>query len=558
MADAAEQYELTGEEPVTLSKGEEQDLLDLVEEKQQTREGRNIRASEVPSILLPYQARWHADNAVVRLADKSRRIGWSWGALAAEGAMEAALPKGHPKGMNQYYMGYNQAMAAENIGDVAFFAQAFGSVVSDISVRRHREHIAVKDDEGQIIRNERRDITTYKVTFASGHIYEALSSNPHNWRGRQGHARIDEAAFHENLAQVVKAALAFRLWGGRISIVSTQNGEENQFNLWVKEVRAGKLNWSHHHVDFDQALAEGFFKRICLVTGKTWSPEAERDFRQAAFDDYPDQADANEELLCIPKAGSGVYFSRILLEQCQEEGIPIVRWTQPAEWVLDQKRLADTDQWIQDNLKPLIDSLPAGQRTVYGQDFGRDGDLSVIWILQNDSPRHWRTAFILELRKLPFDVQEKIRDYLLDELPLLHHAKFDARGNGQSHAEGAIQKLGPQRVECVMLTATWYAVAFPKYKSAYEDRSITIPVSEDIIADHRLAELYKGNPRMSERRVKGSDGQFRHGDSTVAGLMAWMAAIEEGEPAYGVDIEPDMNVYQPDSARARMRMGMFR
>lgn len=558
MAEPAETLEFAGEEPLSLSKGEEQDLLDLVEEQQQTREGRGITAANVPTILLPYQARWHADESVVRLAEKSRRIGWSWGALAAEGAMEAALPKGHRFGMNQYYMGYNQAMAAENIGDVVFFAQAYGSVVSDISVRRHRAHLAVKDAGGVVIRNERRDITTYKVSFASGHVYEALSSNPHNWRGRQGHARIDEAAFHDNLAQVVKAALAFRLWGGRISIVSTHNGEENQFNLWVKEIKAGKLNWSLHHVDFDQALAEGFYQRICLVTGQTWSPEAEREFRQAAFDDYPDQADANEELLCIPKAGSGVYFSRILLEQCQEAGIPIVRWTQPAEWVLDQKRLDDTDRWIRDTLKPLIDNLPTDQRTVYGQDFGRDGDLSVIWILQNDAPRHWRTAFLLELRKLPFDVQAQIRDHLLEELPLLHHAKFDARGNGQSHAEGAIQLLGPQKVECVMLTASWYAVAFPKYKSAYEDKSITIPKSEDIIADHRLAELYKGSPRMSDRRVKGSDGKFRHGDSTVAGLMAWMAALEEGEPAFGVDLEPDMTVYQPDSAKGRMRVGVFR
>lgn len=548
------------EEPIEISAGERKDLLDLVEEQQQRRMGRLIPAAKVPKILLPYQARWHADDSTVRFGEKSRRIGWSWGALAAEGALEAALPQGHPKGMDQFYMGYNMAMAAENIGDVRFFAQAYGFAISEIDVRRHTERVIQTDAEGTVIRNEKRDITTYKIQFASGHVYEALSSNPHNWRGRQGHARIDEAAFHNNLQEVVKAALAFRLWGGRIDIVSTHNGEDNQFNLWAREIQAGKLTWSRHRVDFDQALAEGFYKRICLIKGMEWSKAAEARFRDEAFADYPDQEDANEELLCIPKRGSGVYFSRLLLEQCMVDGIPTVRWAQPEEWVTDPQRIAETMRWIAHNLKPILDGLPTDQRSVYGQDFGRDGDLSVIWVLQNDGPGHWTQRFAVELRKIPFDVQAQIRDYILDHLPLLHGAWFDARGNGQSHAEGAQQRFGVARVECVKATPEWYSTYFPKYRAAYEDRSITIGRSEDVIADHRLAELVKGRPRMGDGRVKGSDGKFRHGDSTVAGLLAWSAAISTGEPAFGVtveDRETDAGLYVPEHARGRRRVAMF-
>lgn len=544
------------EEPVEISQGERKELLDLVEEKQQSRAGQFLSANQVPKILLPYQARWHADKSVVRLAEKSRRIGWSWGALAAEGALEAARPKG--KGMDQFYMGYNMAMAAENIGDVTFFAQAYGFAVSEIDVRRHREHVIVTDDKGQVIRNEKQDITTYKVQFASGHVYEALSSNPHNWRGRQGHARIDEAAFHKNLQEVVKAALAFRLWGGRIDIVSTHNGEDNQFNLWVRDIKAGKLNWSLHHVDFDQALADGFYKRICLITGKDWSKKAEMQFREDAFADYPDQADANEELLCIPKRGSGVYFSRILLEQCMEEGIPTVHWNKPDEWVLDQNRLVEAKKWCEENLKPILDNLPTDQRSVYGQDFARSADLSVTWILQEDAPRHWQQRLNLELRNIPFDVQVLIRDYILDRLPLLHGVGFDARGNGEAHAESAMQKYG-LRVLLIKATTEWYATYFPRYHQAYEDQSITITKSEDVIADHRLVELHKGRPRFSDGRIKGSDGKYRHGDSASAGLIAWAVVLEEGEPAYGETIEEKDTdkLYQPESAQGRRRVSMF-
>ncbi|MEW8494251.1 MAG: terminase family protein [Candidatus Thiodiazotropha taylori] len=544
------------EESIDISAGERQDLLDLVEEKQESRSGKLLTAETTPKILLPYQARWHEDKSVVRLAEKSRRIGWSWGALAAEGALEAARPKG--KGMDQFYMGYNMAMAAENIGDVVFFAQAYGFAVSEIDVRRPRAHVIVKNDRGQVISNEKQDITTYKVQFASGHVYEALSSNPHNWRGRQGHARIDEAAFHKNLQEVVKAALAFRLWGGRIDIVSTHNGEDNQFNLWVRDIKAKKLNWSLHHVDFDQALADGFYKRICLVTGKTWSRKAEQKFRDDAFADYPDSSDANEELLCIPKRGSGVYFSRILLEQCMEEGIPTVYWYKSDEWVLDQDRLAEAEKWCEENLKPILDSLPTDQRTVYGQDFARSSDLSPTWILQEDAPNHWRQRLNLELRNIPFDVQAYIRDYILDSLPLLHGAGFDARGNGEAHAEQAQQKYG-LRVLLVKATAEWYATYFPRYHQAYEDQSITIAKNEDIIADHRLVELHKGRPRFGDGRIKGSDGKPRHGDTASAGLIAWAVVLQEGQPSYGESVEDKDTdaLYKPESARGRQRVSMF-
>ena len=99
-----------------------------------------------------------------------------------------------------------------------------------------------------------------------------------------------------------------------------------------------------------------------------------------------------------------------------------------------------------------------------------------------------------------------------------------------------MQKYGASKVECVMASPKWYGEWFPKYKRAYEDQSITVPESEDIIADHRLVVLNKGVPGMSDKRVKGSDGKYRHGDSAVAGVLAWAAARTEGEPAFGASV----------------------
>lgn len=523
--------EIVTAEAVTVSSAplegaELQNALDLVEEIQEDRASRKLKPAEVPHVLLPYQARWHADRSPVRIALKSRRIGFSWGALAAESVIEAAAAK-EAGGMDQFYMGYNQAMAAEFIGDCAFFAKAFDQAVSAISVSR--DVVMVED--------ERRDILRYKIRFASGHRVEALSSNPYNWRGKQGHARIDEAAFHENLREVVKGALAFRMWGGRVDIVSTHNTENNPFFEYLRDVQAKVLPWSPHTITFDDALREGFYRRVCLVRGNGWSQDAEADYRRSIRADYPDAEDAAEELDCIPKRGSGAYFTRMIIEQCWDAEIPILYHARPAEFVLDPLRERKTQEWIDEVLKPVIDAMPKDKRTAFGQDFGRSGDLSDIWVLQEESD-HWRTAFLLELRNIPFDVQKQIMLFVLQNLPLLQNAKFDSRGNGQSHAEAALQALGPSFVECVMLSAGWYAEWFPKYRSAYEGRSIRVPKSEDIVQDHRLIVLRDGKPVVSAAKVKGSDGKDRHGDSAVAGLLAWAAATGESlQPSAGATIQ---------------------
>jgi phage FluMu gp28-like protein len=511
---------------VSLTSQEKQAALELVEEMQAARATRNLRPEEGPKVLLPYQSRWHSDASPVRLCEKGRRIGFSWGALAAEAALAAASQE-RAGGMDQFYMGYNMAMAAEFIGDCAFFARAYKLACSAIDV-------GITTD---IIDDERRDIVTYKIRFASGFKIEALSSAPHNWRSRQGHARIDEAAFHQDLAEVVKGALAFRMWGGRIDIVSTHNGEDNQFMAYIKEIMAGKLPWSLHKVTFSDALREGFYRRVCLVKGLPWGQDTEEAYRESIYADYPTPEDSAEELDCVPKRGSGAYFSRMLMESCMEDGISTVLFKKPAEFVLDSNRLQVTLGWFNDHVKPLVDNMPTGQRTAYGQDFGRTADMSVIWIMQEERPGKWRMAFAVEMRRIPHDCQELITDLILDDVPLFHHATFDATGNGQSHAERAMQKHGgPAYITCVQLTAKYYAEWFPKYRRAYEDKSLTVARSEDTIADHRVVVLQKGQPTMSAVRVKGTDGEMRHGDSAIAGLLCFVAASTDGVPPAGVSV----------------------
>ena len=127
-------------------------------------------------VLLPYQVRWIADDAAVKVAEKSRRVGITW----AE-AVDAALSSASAAGMDTWYLGYNRDMAREFVETAAAWARQFNKAAQAI--------------EEVVLDDERRDLLAYRIRFASGHKIVALSSRPSNLRGKQGRAVIDEAAF---------------------------------------------------------------------------------------------------------------------------------------------------------------------------------------------------------------------------------------------------------------------------------------------------------------------------------------------------------------------------
>lgn len=494
-----------------------------------------------PPVLLPYQRAWVADKSPVALWEKSRRIGASW--CDAADSVETAAAAG---GQDALYIGYSEDMTREYIDDCAMWARAF--------------QIAAGAMQETVYADE-RDIKAFRIDFASGHKILALSSRPRSIRGKQGKVTIDEAAFHEDLDGLLKAALAMLIWGGRVRVLSSHNGEDNPFNLLVKDVRAGRAPYALHRTTFGEAVAAGLYDRVMLVQGAIaksrgvrFEPPSREAWVAAIYAQYGERA--GEELDCIPKFGTGAYLPRSIVERAMVDGIPILKLKMPAEAVLDDTRLAQVQAWIDEHLESAIAALPPG-RTVLGADFGRSGNLSVNLVLVDLGAGRWRTGLVAELRNVPFDCQALVRDWLLEHLPLFHHAKFDARGNGEAHAEAALQKLGPARVECVKATPAWYASAWPKYRAALEDRSIELPRSEPIIADHRRVVLRNGYPTVDDGEDRDTDGLMRHGDAAVAALLAWMATYQEGEPPAGAQVAPPAQPPVPEAARGRRPVTMW-
>ena len=500
--------------------------------------------AKTPHVLLTYQQAWCADDSDVAVWEKSRRIGASWCDAA-----DAVLVAGRADDpMDALYIGYSEDMTREYIEDCAMWARNFNIAAGEAGE-------CLFEEVGE--RGENNAIKARRIDFASGRKILALSSRPRSIRGKQGKVTIDEAAFHDDLPGLIKAAMAMLIWGGRVRILSTHNGEDNAFNLLLKDIRAGKLPYKVHATTLTQALDAGLYGRVALVMGERLKEKTRTEWEAKIRAQYGENA--AEELDCIPRMGSGVYIPRTIVERCQRDGCTVLVLAKPIEWMLNDRRLEEADVWIADVLKPAIDALP-NVRSVLGRDFGRSGDLSVESVMQELDKGRWRAALTIELRRIPFDVQERINLYLLEHLPLFSHAKYDARGNGQQLAEVALQKYGPARIECVMATATWYAANFPPYKAALEDQSVELPRGEDEIADHRRVILKNGYPTMDAGKDKGSDGEQRHGDRAVARVLAWAATRAEGQPPAGESVDPWQEALLPDAFinRRRLTMGLRR
>jgi len=378
-----------------------------------------------------------------------------------------------------------------------------------------------EDDE------EKKGILAFRIRFDSGFKIVALSSRPANLRGKQGKIVIDEAAFHDDLPGLIKAAIAMLMWGGRVVIISTHNGDDNPFNDLISEIRAGKKPYSLHRTTLDDGLKEGLYRRICLRLKNDWSQEDEVKWRQDLIDFYGE--DAEEELFCIPSRGTGVYISRALVEACMERDIPVLRWACKTEFAEQPEliRMAEAEAWCDENLEPLLKALQPNIPTYFGEDFGRTGDLTVIIPFQELLNLVCRAPFVIELRNVPFRQQEQVLFYLCDRLPRFSGGALDARGNGQYLAEVAMQKYGSYRILQVMLTNEWYRDNMPRYKAAFEDQTIALPRDGDILDDHRAVRMEKGIAKVPDTlRSKGRDGGQRHGDSAIAGALGLYAVNE--------------------------------
>ena len=470
-------------------------------------------------ILMDHQAKWLEDESDLKIAEKGRRTGITF-AEALDNTLTAASARS-AGGDNVFYIGDTKDKGREFIGYVAHFAKIVAGELHEV------EEFIFKDEQAD---GSTRDISAFRIQFASGFRVEALSSNPANIRGLQGVVVIDEAAYHRDVRAVIDAVNALLIWGGKVRVISTHNGVLNPFNELIREANAGKVPFKVHHMPFSLAVENGLYKRVCLIKQREWSQKAQDDWEALIRGSYGvRKAAMRQELDAIPAEAEGAALTRVQIENCMADLDVFRRWTCDDDFknAPEHVRKADALDWCKVQLKPLLAKLDPTKRHVMGEDFARSGDATdiVIYEIGNDLVR--RAKLVVELRNVPFDQQREILFYVCDRLPRFSKGAMDKTGNGAYLAEKAAQRYGEKIIE-VSFSQEWYRQEMPPYVAAFGDSSILLPRHDDILQDHQSLQFVDGLIRVPrDFRFKGSDGFDRHGDSAVACALAWFASRQE-------------------------------
>ena len=102
---------------------------------------------------------------------------------------------------------------------------------------------AVAKDMGEVALDEDKGVKVL-AEFANGRRIHALSSNPRALRGRGGKLVVDEYAHHDQSDELWRAAQAVATWGHSIRVLSTHNGKGCRFYRMVQDAKQGDFTHS--------------------------------------------------------------------------------------------------------------------------------------------------------------------------------------------------------------------------------------------------------------------------------------------------------------------------
>lgn len=446
------------------------------------------RAKNIPAkdtFMLPYQERWIRDESLMKLMEKGRRIGISYGS-AYEDVRRHSLASNR---LQSWISSRDELTARQYVRDCMAFAKILHAAASDIGER------ILTDDKGG-------SHTVHVIDFANGQPLHSLSSNPDAFAGRGGYVKLDEFALRKDPGMVYAIAGPTIDWGGKLGIISTHRGSRNFFNTLIREIKekGNPKRFSHHRVTLQDALDQGFLWKL---QSKLADGDPRLDMDEAEYFTYQrsrarDEETFQQEYMCVPADDDSAFIEYGLIDGCTyAEG---EAW----EWTIEQAQAA---------ANPLY----------FGTDVGRVRDLTSFVLLEKVGGCYFVRKRI-DLQGVAFSTQESV---LWPWFAACRRGCIDKTGLGMQFAERAAQRFGKYKIEGVSFTgAVKEDLAYP-VRSAFEDRAIRIPFGDDpLIADIR--KVRKEQTASGNVRFVADGDADGHADRFWALALAIHAGKERG------------------------------
>ena len=508
---------------------------------------------ELSSTFLPYQVRWILDDRPVAVAEKSRRIGWTF--ASAYRAVERRLRVG----TNLYYTATDLSAAREFVEECCRWAARFKEQVED-------EGEQPIDDAG---------MSAFVVRFRNGARVVAGSSNPKFFRGKGGDADADEFAFHERPRELYKAMQpAALMWGHQLRAWSSHNGAGSFFDQLVRTAREpgagdggaggdahadvrgvspatrqavagvdgavdalpGTTTIGNATADGDERDARGHLDpdavpmtnqrigayRVTLLDAVNQglvekirnlpTPDlgARREFVEEIRASCPDEAAFAEEYLCEPSTEGSALLGYAAISACEAANL----------------QLADVDALAAEG--PTVtgggDGRAASGPLYAGFDVGRRQDRSVLWVVERVGDVLW-TRCVRVMGDAPFAAQEQLIDRLMQGRRVKRLC-VDSTGIGLMLAERLRHRHG-HRVEPIHFTAPVKAELAMPLVRLFQGRLVRVPADPAVREDlHKVRRTVTAAHHVRLDAPRDADG---HADRFWALALACHAA--EQSPA---------------------------
>ena len=246
--------------------------------------GNNLDFSFDNPLFCQYQIEWIIDEVKIIIIEKSRQIGFSY-TMAFIAVFYCVINE-----RDFIYSSYNLDASKQFIRDCGKWGKLF--------------NLSSKLFDTEVI--EKDGVKIFEISFINGRTISAVSGSSVNLRGKPGaNILIDEAAYREEpLEDILAAATATLIHGGRVWIGSTHCGVDSDFNQMIQKVLAKQLPYSHHKTTFKEAITQGLYKRIAKKEGIDATQETEEEFVNLIYSNYGIRA--IEELDVIPSDFLGV------------------------------------------------------------------------------------------------------------------------------------------------------------------------------------------------------------------------------------------------------------
>jgi phage FluMu gp28-like protein len=424
-----------------------------------------IIPADTRSVLLPYQAKWINDHSRLKLAEKSRQIGWTW-ATACGLVLRKCLNQSR---YDCWISSRDELQAKLFVNDCKQFANSF--------------HIAARDLGAHLIDDHGH--SAYVLALANKLHINSMASTPNCHAGKRGDRILDEFALHTDSKQLYAIAYPGITWGGSLEIFSTHRGTHNYFNELIQEIKnnGNPKGFSLHSVNLQNALEQGLLYKL---QQKLPPEDPRQEMDEADYFNFikrgcPDEESFLQEYMCQPGDDATAFLPFEHITACE--------YNSNEEWATDLLR---TKGYL-----------------FVGVDVGRVHDLTAIWVLEVQDQVHY-TRRVITVENQPFHVQEQA---LYDVLrsPRVYKCLIDQTGIGIQFTERAKAKFG-LKVEGVHFTAQIKEeLAYP-VRVAFESRTLRIPPDGQIRADLRAVRKetsMSGNARIgSERTRNGHSDRF--------------------------------------------------